>query len=256
MFKKTLFTVVVGLFYSSVAFGNGIPHFINYYEIALNGMALDHKYIPVAGSLFALLLLYLIGIYYKKYATNALNSLQPSGRFSLSVLVDTIMDFLYDLTKGQGGKNYRNFFGFLSTLFLFILVSNLTGLVPGFPPATVNMSTNLAMGLFAFVFYNLAGIKEHGLSYIKQFMGPLALLAPFFVVIEGFSHLSRPMSLALRLVGNIFGDHLVLDIFTGLTSLVFPALLLFFGLMVAVIQSFVFTLLTAIYISMAISHDH
>ena len=141
-------------------------------------------------------------------------------------------------------------------LFLFILVSNLTGLVPGFVPSTESINTNLAMGLMVYVIYNLAGIKEHGWAYVKQFLGPVWWLAPLFFCIEFISHLARPMSLSLRLYGNIFGDHLVLSVFTGLTWLVLPAFLLFFGLLVAVLQSFVFTLLTGIYLSLALSHDH
>ena len=112
------------------------------------------------------------------------------------------------------------------------------------------------MGLIVFVCYNWAGIREHGFAYIKQFLGPVAFIAPLLLPIEMISHASRPLSLALRLYANIFGDHLVVGIFSQLTYLVVPSLLMFFGLLVAVIQSFIFVLLTCIYISMAKSHDH
>jgi F-type H+-transporting ATPase subunit a len=109
-----------------------------------------------------------------------------------------------------------------------------------------------------FFLYNFAGFREHGVSYINQFLGPFLLLAPLILAIEVISHCIRPISLALRLYANIFGDHLLVGIFSSLTvtSLGFPALLLLFGLLVAFIQSLVFTLLTSIYISMAESHDH
>jgi F-type H+-transporting ATPase subunit a len=107
-----------------------------------------------------------------------------------------------------------------------------------------------------FVTYNYAGIKEHGTHYIKQFLGPVVFLMPLMFLIETVAHLARPVSLSLRLLGNIFGDHLVLSVFTGLTYVILPSFLLFFGLLVASIQSFVFTLLSSIYISLAISHDH
>jgi F-type H+-transporting ATPase subunit a len=148
------------------------------------------------------------------------------------------------------------FFGFLAAIFLFVLTCNLTGLIPGFPPPTVSMDTNLGMGFIVFLVYNYAGFKEHGMAYLKHFAGPVIYIAPLFFCIELVSHASRPLSLSLRLVGNIYGDHTLLGIFTGLSYIVFPALLMFFGLLVAVVQSFVFTLLSGIYISMAISHDH
>ncbi len=114
----------------------------------------------------------------------------------------------------------------------------------------------MAMGIFAFLVYNVAGIKEHGVSYVKQFMGPFLVLAPLFIVLESISHAARPLSLSFRLTANIFGDHLLLGVFAGMVPLIVPALLLFFGLLVAFIQSFVFTVLTGIYINLAISHDH
>ena len=120
------------------------------------------------------------------------------------------------------------------------------------------------MGLIVFVWYNYAGVKEHGLGpYIKHFSGPtikipvLGLLLPILIfAIEISSHRFRPVSLSLRLMGNIFGDHMLLSVFTGMVYLLVPSLLMFFGLLVSMVQSFVFTLLSAIYISMAVSHDH
>ena len=82
------------------------------------------------------------------------------------------------------------------------------------------------------------------------------MLAPLFLVLELISHVARPLSLAFRLTANIFGDHMLLSVFSGLAPLVVPVFFLFFGILVAFIQSFVFTMLTGIYISMAISHDH
>jgi F-type H+-transporting ATPase subunit a len=102
----------------------------------------------------------------------------------------------------------------------------------------------------------LAGIKEHGAGYIHQFTGPILFAAPLMLIIETVSHLARPFSLSLRLMGNIFGDHILLQVLTGLTIFVVPGLIMFFGLLVACIQSFIFTLLSGVYISMAVSHDH
>ncbi len=180
----------------------------------------------------------------------------PSGKFSLMTIIEQMLDVVYGVAKDTCGHDYRKFLPLLSGLFFFIIISNLSGLFPGLVPPTESISTNLALGLSVFLVYNAAGIKEHGWSYAKQFWGPVGFIGPLLVIIELVSHLSRPMSLSIRLMMNIVGDHLILTIFTGLTYLVIPAILMFFGLLVACIQSFVFTMLSGIYISMAISHDH
>ena len=151
----------------------------------------------------------------------------------------------------------------------------LMGLVPGFSPPTNNFNVTLGLGLTSFVAYNYFGFREHGSAYIKQFIGPMTslpstgrwimgiLFAPilvvsilFFFALESISHLVRPVSLGLRLFGNMFGDHLVVEIFTELTYVVIPVLFYLLGALVSVIQAFVFTLLSVIYVAMAISHEH
>ncbi len=258
------------IFCGSVAFGaeGGGPGatFINYHEIILHFLGFeDHDLVAVAGAILTLVILVLIGVSYRGSATASLKNyekgdaaaLAPDGRVSVGTIVETFLDLVSDLASDVIGKDgYKPFLPLLCSLFLFILYSNLCGLLPGFPPATESINTNLAMALSVFVVYNYAGIKEHGFSYVKQFLGPVWWLAPLLFCIEVVSHLARPLSLSLRLYGNIFGDHLVLSVFTGLSYVFLPALLLFFGLLVALLQSFVFTLLTSIYISMAVSHDH
>ena len=180
----------------------------------------------------------------------------PSGKVGPVLLVGALMGFLDNLSTDLFAKEKHRYLGFVATLFLLLLVSNLSGLMPGLPPATENFAMNLGVGLLAFGVYNYAGVRAHGRSYIKQFMGPLVVLAPLFLVLELISHAARPLSLAFRLTANIFGDHMLLSVFSGLAPLVVPVFFLFFGILVAFIQSFVFTMLTGIYISMAISHDH
>lgn len=248
--------------YGSTAFaaGGGVT-LINYYHILLQGLGLDEHAIgewqAVAGSLLALLIITIIGVLYKRSVDNAADPTAPDGRFSIRSIVDSILEFVCNLARNLiGQEEAKPFYTLLCGLFVFIFVCNLTGLIPGFVPATESINTTLALSLVVFVVYQIAGVKEHGASYIKQFLGPVAFLAPLMLIIELVAHLARPLSLSLRLYGNIFGDHLVLSVFTGLTYLVLPAFLLFFGLLVASLQSFVFTLLSSIYISMAISHDH
>ncbi|MBQ47350.1 MAG: ATP synthase F0 subunit A [Zetaproteobacteria bacterium] len=247
--------------FGGTAYGAGGAKFINYFDLILlkAGVSDVHtrgEWIPVLAALFSLMVLAVVGLKYRAAVSRAGDDVMPEGHFSLKGLVETIFDFITNLAKDViGADSYKPYLPLLTGIFCFIFVSNLSGLVPGLFPATDSINTNLAMGLSVFVIYNIAGAKEHGFSYIKQFLGPVLFLMPLMFVIEVVAHVARPVSLSLRLLGNIFGDHLVLSVFTSLTH--FGAFfLLFFGLLVASIQSFVFTLLSSIYISMAISHDH
>lgn len=259
--KKTLSGLFLTLSPSYAFAAGGGAKIINYFEIFLqDGLGLDahttHDWMPVIGGGLSFLVLCLLGFAYKRGVEGASNPEVPPDKFSVRAGVEMIMDMLHSMSKNLIGEKGPNFLPLLASLFLFIFVSNLSGLIPGLYPATDSISTNLVMGLLVFLIYNVAGFKEHGPSYLKQFLGPVFLLIPLMVVIELIGHAARPLSLSLRLYGNIFGDHLVLSVFTGLTVLIFPAFLLFFGLLVASLQSFVFTLLSGIYIALAMSHDH
>lgn len=251
------------LFSDQVFAASGGVTFINYYHLILSGLGISDphvvaEYSPVLGALMTLLITTVLGLAYSKRVATLGDDVTPEGGAGIRGVLEMILDFVNDLGRGIIGKDQaESFLPVLFGLFFFILVSNLSGLVPGFTPATESISTNLVLGLFIFIVFNIAGVKEHGLlGYLKTFAGPMALMAPFIFSIEMIGALVRPISLALRLYGNIFGDHLVLSVFTGLTYLVLPSFLLFFGLMVACLQSFVFTLLSGIYISLAVSHDH
>ncbi len=231
---------------------------LNIYASALKFLSLDAKWSPLFSSFVTFLITLALGLAFASSVKRRLseNHLAPEGRFSLSVLIEMIMGFIDEITVEQCGKLYAKFFPLLVSIFLFIFISNLSGLIPGFPPNTENFSANLVIGLTVFAFYNLAGLSEHGASYFKQFTGPFLALAPLFIVLETISHLARPLSLSFRLTANIYADHLLLGVFSGLVPFLVPSFLMIFGLLVAVIQSFVFTMLTGIYINMAISHDH
>ena len=173
-------------------------------------------------------------------------------RNAMEVLVEIVLG-LSDSIIGRKGRKYVPLFG---TLFLFILIANLSGLIPGVTPPTSSFFINLGMGLVVFVAYHYFGVRENKARYVKQFMGPMLMLAPLLVVIELFSHIFRPVSLSIRLFGNMFGDHLVLETFSNLTKLVIPVAFYILGSLVSVIQAAVFTILTVIYVAMAISHEH
>lgn len=177
----------------------------------------------------------------------------PAGWQNLMEAVVTGIENLIEETMGHKGKAY---FPLLATFALFILVSNLIGLIPGFYPPTANLNTNAALALTVFAMTHIVGVKEHGISYLKHFMGPILALAPLIFVIEIIGHLARPLSLSLRLFGNMYGHEIVLMIFMLLVPVLLPVPMMLMGVLVAFIQTFVFTLLAMIYIAGALEEAH
>jgi F-type H+-transporting ATPase subunit a len=180
----------------------------------------------------------------------------PDGGFSARNLAEVVTEFISNLSESVIGHDGPKYAPLFASFFVFILASNLVGLIPGFTPPTDNFNVTLALGVVSFVAYNYYGLQAHGVAYLKQFMGPLMLLAPLMIVVELFSHLFRPASLAIRLYGNMFADHLLLGIFTDLTKLFIPVIFYLLGTFVSLVQALVFTLLTMVYVGLAISHDH
>ncbi len=180
----------------------------------------------------------------------------PDKGFSLRNILEVVVEALLAFVTSVLGEQARKFFPLLGTLFLFILVSNLLGLIPGFLPPTSHLTVNLACSLIVFVYFNYAGFKELGLKYLKLFMGPVIWLAPLMIIVEVIGHTVRPASLALRLFGNINGDHMLVGTISQLIPLGASIPFIFLGFFVSFLQAFIFTLLTMVYISMSTSHDH
>ena len=180
-------------------------------------------------------------------------SLVPAGLQNFMETVVGGVEGLLDETMGEEGKVY---FPLIATFALFILVSNLIALIPGFYPPTANLNTNVALALTVFAMTHIVGFKKHGFAYLKHFMGPIIWLAPLIFVIEIIGHLARPLSLSLRLFGNMYGHEIVLMIFLALVPLFLPIPMMLMGVLVAFIQTFVFTLLAMIYIAGALEEAH
>jgi len=181
----------------------------------------------------------------------------PPEKLTYRNFFEILAESLYGLTESVLGKHDAPiYFPIVGTLFCFIFTANLVGLIPGVLPPTDNLNTTLALGSFVFLYYNFAGIRANGLGYLKHFFGPLIWLAPLFLVIEIVSHVFRPISLALRLRGNIMGDHIVLGVFSSLVPYILPVVFYGIGMFVAFIQAFVFCLMTMVYISLSTAHDH
>ncbi len=187
------------------------------------------------------------------FALRGRMKLVPTG---LQNIVEVVIGGLEEFTVNTIGEKGRKVFPILCGIFLFILVQNLLGLVPGCDAPTANMNTNAAMALFVFLYYNFVGLRNWGPRYIKHFMGPMLPLAPLMLPIELVSHLARPLSLTLRLFGNIRGEELVLMLFFVMAPIAatLPTYFLFF--IAKVLQAFIFYMLTMIYLQGAMEHAH
>jgi len=212
--------------------------------------------IHVFHGLFALLLIILVAWRIRVSLNKARDPLIPDTKFSARNVFELVVQATYGQLRAIIGPSGDKYITLIGGLFIFIFFCNIIAIVPGFVPATDNLNTNLAMSLIVFLVYNYYGFKEHGISYLKQFAGPILWLAPLMFLIELLSHLFRPMSLSIRLFGNMFGDHMVLGIFSDLVPLVIPVIFMILGIVVSLIQAFVFAALTTVYIALAVSHDH
>ena len=201
-----------------------------------------------------------VGIVYCRRVAKLSRPFLPDSKISLRGLVEAYGQFIYNLCQASLGQKAPQYFPFIATLFIFIFLSNAIGLIPGFLPPTEQISTTLALSLLAFVYYNYRGCYEVGTwNYFKHFAGPMLALAPLVLPIEILSNFIRPASLSLRLWGNIYGDHVILNVFSELApwGLLIPVIFLFLGLVISLIQAYVFTSLTIVYINLAIAEgDH
>jgi len=193
----------------------------------------------------------------RRQIASASDAAVPDGSLTLRNFFEVYVEWFTDLVAGVLGPHSRQYVPLYGALFLFILSNNLIGLLPGFAPATANVNTTLGLGALSFVMYNYFGFKTHGIAYLKHFLGPIWWLVFLLLPLEIVDNILRPITLNLRLLMNMFADHLVLDIFTDLTKLIVPVVFYMLGAFVCVIQAFVFTMLSLVYVSLATAgHGH
>ncbi len=169
------------------------------------------------------------------------------------VLISGIEDFMVTVTGEEG----RWLFPLAGTVFIYVFSCNIVGLVPGFYPPTANLNTTLSCALTVVVFTHIIGLMYHGPGYIKHFLGPVWWMIPIILPIELIGHAARILSLSFRLFGNMMGHELVLGILFLLAGLYFaPLPIMALGIFVALVQAFVFFLLTIMYFSSAMEHAH
>jgi len=171
-------------------------------------------------------------------------------------VIELIIEFFNGLLLDVIGEKGRKYLPIIGTLGLFILCSNLIGLVPGCMSPTSNLNVTVGCAVSIFCYYHFVGIREQGiLHYAKHFLGPVLVLAPLVVVIEIISHFSRIISLSIRLFGNMFGEDLVILILFSLVPLIAPLPMQFMALFTSIVQTFVFVMLSCIYIGGAIAAE-
>lgn len=169
------------------------------------------------------------------------------------LIVSGIEEFMVDITGEEG----RWLFPIVATVFIYILTCNLIGLVPGFLPPTASLNTTASCALVVVIFTHVIGIKYHGVKYIKHFLGPVWWMIPIILPIELIGHVARILSLSFRLFGNMMGHELVLGILFALAGAFFaPLPIMALGIFVALVQAFVFFLLSVMYFTGAMEHAH
>jgi len=174
-------------------------------------------------------------------------------RHVAEVIAEWLDGFVAQVSELHGARKLVPFFG---SIFLFILTANFLGLIPGMEPPTSDTDLTFALASICFIFYLYQGFKAHGAGYLKSFLGPVLFLIPLMMPIEIADNLFRPFSLGIRLYANMFADHQVLGLFTGLTYLVFPLAFYALGAIVCVVQALVFTILSISYVRMAAAEHH
>lgn len=180
----------------------------------------------------------------------------PPRKLNLRNFFEYTAESVYGMVEGAMGEhNAARFFPLVGALWIFILFNNLIGLIPGFIAPTDTLKTNAGIAVMVFLLTHYYGVKEHGLSYFKHFLGPSPALAPLMLPIEIISHIARPLSLMVRLMGNMMADHKVVFSFFALVPLLVPLPFMLLGLLVCLIQALVFCTLTMVYIGMAIEHE-
>lgn len=229
-----------------------MEHHYYFLNKILGAMGFAHfaeEYEHVVHSWFVIIVMLLGGI----LLTRGIKMLPEKGQNVLEIIVGGLEDFMVEITGPEG----RAFFPFIATIFLYILMCNLLGLIPGFFSPTANLNTTLSLAICTFILTHIIGIKFHGVKYIKHFLGPVWPLAPILFIIELIGHFARVMSLSVRLFGNIFGKEKILGILFGLAGLyLVPLPVLFLGILVSFIQAVVFMLLSIVYFAGAMEEAH
>jgi F-type H+-transporting ATPase subunit a len=233
---------------------------------------LEHAtHVPWAvwASLFSVALLLAAGIGVRSRLAASGGGAVPDEGLTVRNVFEILTEMLASLAEQIMGHHWRTYFPLIATLFFFILIANLIGLIPGVGAATTSPNTTWAWAIISFVVHQYVGIREHGFGYINSFLGPnihnlhiaghpvhLSALSIIFIPVEVFSHLVRVFTLAVRLLANMSADHIVVAMWIALVPPVIPAIFMGLGVFVAFLQAYVFAMLSMIYIGLALEEAH
>ncbi len=229
-----------------------LPHpvllstFFDLNEVTIGGQVVEFRHVFFSWT--AMILLFSVSFLVRRNLTMVPGKLQNF----FETIIDTMEDFIHT-NLGDEGKKYVPL---LVGIFIYLITMNLLGLVPGFDAPTANLNTTVSMALVVFVYYNIVGIQRWGLHYINHFTGPSKALIPLMLPLEIVSHISRPLSLSLRLFGNIRGEEIVIILSFVMAPVLSSLPIYALFLLGKCMQAFVFFMLTMIYIKGSLEHAH
>ncbi len=243
---------------------NLLDYLNGYYSGSILMPAGAHEYESVhhifaAGLVF--LFLVIMALLARARLSDIENAVIPDKKLTPLLMFELILELVMGMMESVLGKEYKRYVPMIGTCALFILFSNLLGLVPGFVPPTDNLNTTFAVASVVFVWFNFHGFRQAGHHHITHMLNPVGawwgwFLAPLLGVVEVFGVLIRPVTLALRLAANMIGDHAVLFAFAGIFPLLVPLPFYALGLLVCLIQTAVFCILSTVYIALHTPEEH
>ena len=223
----------------------------------------------IQASILAGFLILAAGMLIRRRIATENGGLVPDEGVTLRNCFEVIIEGLASLAHDRIGDDWRKYFPIVGTMFVFILFSNLIGLLPGIEGATSDVNTTAAWAVISWIAYTWIGVAKHKQKYLIKFMGPsffekeimgrtvhFRLLAPLMMALEIPLDLARMLTLAIRLLANMFADHTVIAVWLSLVPIGIPAIFMGLGLIVSFLQAFIFSLLTMIYIGLALEEPH
>jgi len=211
---------------------------------------------PITASLFIVALVLLVALAVRAKLSDTDAAVVPDDKLTLRTFMEAFLGYFYDLAKSvMDAKRAKEYFPIIGTAATFVFFSNVMALIPGMPVATSSLNITLGSALVVFLYFNYVGLKANGMGYLKHLAGPKWWLAWLIFPIEVISLCVRPITLSVRLMLNMAVDHLILSIFMALVAVAIPLPVMFLGIVVVVVQTLVFTLLTSIYIALATEHE-
>ncbi len=212
-----------------------------------------HPQAPITNYIAMQLLVFVLLLVFFLYVRMRLSVDSPGA---MQHIAEVLNSFIGDQAHEVIGHGYERYVGYLTALFLFIMINCLIGVIPGFETPTAIPSVPLGCALVTWFYYHFQGVRVNGFGYIKNFMGPVWWLAILMFPIEVFSHLARVLSLTIRLFANMFASDMVILVFFTLIPVFIPIVFILLHVGVALIQTYVFVLLATVYIGEAVAHEH